>query len=259
MDFLLSKLLWIVVNPANIIVALLIGGVVGWRWFRAARHAVRLAAVLLIVAAVLPTGRWLATPLEARFPANPPLPTAIDGIIVLGGMVEPYSSRVHGQPALNHAAERLRAFADLSRRFPDARLVFTGGSGTLMHRDLSEADVALTALSMMAVNPARVIFENKSSNTYENAVFSKRLVGPGAGETWVLVTSAIHMPRSVGIFRRAGWPVLPFPVDFRADEAGDFDASRRLERFVAVTREWVGLAAYRLMGRTDAWFPAPAH
>lgn len=255
MTFLLSKLLWLLVNPVNVAVAALLAGAVGlWTpWRRGARRLVLAAAGLLGAAVV--SSAWIALPLEMRFPANPPLPAQVDGIIVLGGMVEPYASLRHGQPALNHAAERLLAFADLSRRYPTARLVFTGGSGSLTHRDLTEAAVARSALEQMAVETGRVIFEDRSSNTYENALLSKRLVDPQAGETWVLITSAMHMPRSVGIFRQVGWPVLPYPVDFRASGGEDLDAGRRLERFAAAVREWVGLVAYRMMGRSTAWLP----
>ena len=85
---------------------------------------------------------------------------------------------------------------------------------------------------------------------------------PKSGERWLLVTSAHHMPRSVGIFRGAGFAVEAFPVDYRTRGAIDLlrpfstlgDGLRRTD---TAMREWVGLAIYRLTGRSDSLFPAP--
>ncbi len=87
------------------------------------------------------------------------------------------------------------------------------------------------------------------------------LIRPGPDETWVLITSAMHMPRSVGVLRKAGWKVLPYPVDFKTDGTGE---SRYFSGFGAglgglstALKEWLALFAYRVLGRTDSLFPAP--
>ncbi|HYD32561.1 MAG TPA: YdcF family protein [Azospirillaceae bacterium] len=198
-------------------------------------------------------------PLESRF-SPPQLPERVDGIIVLGGAVAPTVSKGRGQPAVNQAAERLIEFAGLARHYPAARLVFTGGSGQLTHQDTPEVPVARTALERMGLDPARVLFEGESRNTWENALYSLDLVKPSEGEVWVLVTSAYHMPRSVGIFRRVGWRVVPYPVDYRTQLDPDFprfDLIWGMDLASDAIREWIGLAAYRLMGRTDSLFPKP--
>jgi uncharacterized SAM-binding protein YcdF (DUF218 family) len=262
MTFVLSKLGWALVRPGNLLAMALI---LGWllrisRRPTARRLGKRLvsAGVLLVaVLTLLPVGQVTLRPLEERFP-QPALPARIDGIILLGGSVHTEMTADRGQTVLNGAAERITEFVALARRYPDARLVFTGGSGFVFAGDLREADVIRDVLDGLGFDTSRVAFERESRNTYENAVFSRPLVDPEPGETWLLITSAAHMPRSVGIFRRAGWPVLAYPVDYRStsDLTWSPDLLSGLDALNESVREWVGLAAYRLMDRTDAWFPA---
>jgi uncharacterized SAM-binding protein YcdF (DUF218 family) len=109
------------------------------------------------------------------------------------------------------------------------------------------------------VDPARLLAEDRSRDTYENAVFSRDLVAPQREDVWILVTSAMHMPRAVGCFRRLAWEVVPYPVDYRAETAPrpSFFLSEHLELLDVAAKEWVGLVAYRLLGHTDALFPGP--
>ena len=171
---------------------------------------------------LLPVGQLTLRPLEERFP-QPDLPARIDGIILLGGSVHTEMTADRGQPVLNSAAERITEFVALARRYPEARLVFTGGSGFVFAGDLREADVIRDVLDGLGFDISRIAFERELRNTYENAVFSRPLVNPEPGETWLLITSAAHMPRSVGIFRRAGWPVLAYPVDYRSTSESDLE------------------------------------
>jgi uncharacterized SAM-binding protein YcdF (DUF218 family) len=165
-----------------------------------------------------------------------------------------------GRAALNDAAERLVAFAELARRHPQARLVFAGGSASLTGSRLTEADAAEVYFREIGLDPGRVIYENRSRNTWENAVFTRALVEPKPGERWLLVTSAAHMPRSMGIFRRVGFPVAAFPVDYRTTGHGwrfHGRAGGALELVDSAVHEWIGLVVYRLADKTDALFPAP--
>ncbi|CAK0755992.1 hypothetical protein WCLP8_2700001 [uncultured Gammaproteobacteria bacterium] len=126
---------------------------------------------------------------------------------------------------------------------------------------MSEAQIARDVLERLGFDVSRVVFEDKSRNTHENALFSKALMAPKSGDVWVLITSGMHMTRSVGIFRHAGWPVLPDPVSFRSHKGSTdwiaFDLAGNLYRLDEAVHEWVGLIAYHLLGRTDAWFPGP--
>ena len=105
-------------------------------------------------------------------------------------------------------------------------------------------------------------FENRSRNTYENAIMTRALVRPKPGESWLLVTSAAHMPRSIGIFRHIGWDMTAYPVDYRTfgnsrDDKPTTEALDSLRRLDVALHEWVGLAAYWAAGKTDTFFPAP--
>jgi uncharacterized SAM-binding protein YcdF (DUF218 family) len=266
MAFIASKVLWILTQPGNFLVLLLIAGVALQQWAGRSslqclgRRLTLLVAAAFLALAVLPLGNWLILPLESRFPAREP-PPHVDGIVMLGGAVMPWLSSPHGQPALNDAAERVTAFMELARRYPDARMVFTGGSGFLFDQEDKEATIVCEMMARQGFDLSRFVFESESRNTFENAVFTQDLVKPRPGETWLLVTSAQHMPRSVGIFRKTGWPVVPYPVDYRTPpyltlEPG-FSLSFGLMYVGDAVREWIGLVAYWLMGRTDALFPGP--
>jgi uncharacterized SAM-binding protein YcdF (DUF218 family) len=263
MAFHLSKLFWLVASPTSILTILLgvglIAAAAGRR--RGAIRCLGVAAALLLLVAILPLGAWLLLPLEERFDRPEPMPERVDGIILLGGAVQPSLSAARGVPALNDLAERLTAFLALARRHEDARLVFTGGSGALFGSPMSEAEVARDLLEGLGLPPERVTWEDRSRDTYENAVFSLALAEPRAGETWLLVTSAMHMPRAVGAFRAAGWPaLLPYPSDYLTKprpDLLDFDLASGLFLLDRAAHEWTGLVAYRLMGRSTALFPAP--
>jgi uncharacterized SAM-binding protein YcdF (DUF218 family) len=199
-------------------------------------------------------------PLENRFPPPSALPDRIDGIVVLGGSINPILSVARRQPVLTDSAERLFAFVALARNHPEAKLLFTGGSAALVDNAEREADVARTVLAGLGLDVDRITFERDSRNTYENAVFSKRLVTPRPGERWVLITSAYHMPRAVGCFRAAGWSVIPYPVDYGTAPAGNpptFSLLGGLDDVHWALREWIGLAFYYVAGRTDRLFPGP--
>ncbi len=262
MFFYASKVLWFLASPGNLVLLVLCAGVpLLWtRWRRAGRWLVSLAFVAAAAMAILPAGTALYVVLENRFPVVRQLPDRVDGIITLGGVVDQFVTQARGQVALGGAVERLIEFAALARRYPEARLVFTAGSGKL-RQDVKEADVLAPVLRDLGIDPARVILESRSRNTYENAVMTHALIAPRAGETWVLITSAFHMPRAVGCFRKAGWRVIPYPVDFnfRGDEhfTLSFNLARGMGLLGGALHEWLGLLFYRLSDKTDAFFPAP--
>lgn len=262
--FVLSKIFWWVFNPGLVFFAVLsLGAVLLFtRWRRTGRALVAAAVGIAAILSVLPVGSSLIETLENRFPANPPLPREVDGIIVLGGTVNQHITHARGQPTLTSGGERLTEFVALARRHPEARLVFTGGSGAVFDSTLREASVARLFFERMGLEPERVVFEDRARNTHENALFARRLMAPGAEETWILVTSALHMPRAVGVFRRIGWEVIPWPVDYQTDGRSGFELSFAfpggLENLNTAGREWIGLTAYRVLGRTSTLFPGPA-
>ncbi len=264
MSFTASKLLWVLAQPGNLLLVILLAGIaIGWsahpRRRAWGRRLATSSLLVLVAVAVLPLGEWALRPLEERF-SLPTLPEHVDGIVVLGGSVDQVVTAARGIPVLTEQSERLVEFVHLARRYPGARLVATGGSGQLDEQALKEAPVVEETLRRLGIDTDRVLFEDQSRNTYENAILSKRLVDPQPGETWVLVTTAFHQPRAVGIFRAAGWPVIPYPVDYRTRPGyriGRPALGSNLDRLETAAREWVGLVAYRLMGRTESLLPGP--
>lgn len=264
MGYVLSKVIGALLAPGTVLAIILaIGIVMLWtkRYLRYGRAL--LSALALITAGLLisPLQPWLTETLENRFPENPPLPAHIDGIIVLGGAIEPLISEARHRSTLNDGAERLTAAVMLSKAHPEAMVLYTGGSADPLRQDATEAPWAADLLTNLGVPPDRLLAEGKSRNTFENALLSQDMVKPQPGQVWVLVTSARHMPRSVGIFNRLNWPVIPYPVDYQS--GGDLpwtngDIVLRRVRLLAVAlHEWIGLAYYALNGWTDRLFPGP--
>lgn len=210
---------------------------------------------------LLPLDSWLLEPLEDRFPPLRVVPTPVTGIICLGGAVDPALTEARGLPSLNDAAERMTAFVSLALTHPEARLAFSGGSGRVFRGRLSEADVARQLFDGLGLAARAVTYENRSRTTWENAVDLAALMHPRRDQTWILVTSADHMPRAMGAFRAAGWPVLADPVGFKTAPVLAVELAptlpQRLDRIDAAAHEWVGLLAYRLLGRTDRLLPGP--
>ena len=265
MFFVLSKLLWALVAPVNLLALILFAGVVllYTRFARSGRRLVVLAAAGFFIFGVLPVGVFMLRVLEDRFPQPPADMPAPAGIIVLGGGVNELVTRFRGPVELSGSGDRMTEAAMLARRFPQAKLVFTGGSAAVFGSPYREAHVARQLFLGLGLPPEQLVFEEESRNTYENAVFTRDLVKPKPGEVWLLVTSASHMPRSVGIFRKAGFPVTPFPVDYATlGVSADYalfppDVSSGLGSTGRALREYIGLLAYWLAGKTDALFPGP--
>ncbi|MCO5164271.1 MAG: YdcF family protein [Mesorhizobium sp.] len=263
MFFVLSKVFWFAVQPVNLAIIVMLAGLAlfALRWRRTAVALVATAALWLVVCVWTSFGALLVTPLENRFP-RPILPDEVAGIVVLGGGFEGGINLVRGGYELNSGGDRYVEAAALARRYPDAKIVISGGTGTLVLEGEDDASTAVRLFEALGVARERLVLEGKSRNTYENAVFTKDLVTPGPGETWLLVTSAFHMPRSVALFRKAEFPVLPWPVDYRTSgkEGIGFFTDNPVDSLQTATlgiREWIGLIAYWLTGRIDEPFPSP--
>src|SRR5580704_13247994 len=264
MFFTLSKTLGFFTWPSNFLISI---GVVGLillctRWRRLGSWLVVTSLVLVVLAGYSPLGNVLILPLEERFPPWDPSHGAPDGIVVLGGAISPGVSDARGSVALDEAAERITATAELARRYPDARIIFSGGSGSLLEREGPEAPFAVRELLALGVAHDRITAEEQSRNTLENAAYARLLANPKPGERWLLVTSAYHMPRAIAAFRAEDFAVDAYPVDWRTRGAGDLQRgfstlSEGLRRTDAATREWVGLVVYRLTGLSAQLLPGP--
>lgn len=265
--FLLSKLLGIVTDPATLFLLLLLGGwllTLSRRWLRTGRVVLGVTLLTVTFLSVVPVEQWIMTRMEDRFKAPDSLPDKVDGIIVLGGAISPGLSAARGQVSIGGAATRLTALIPLAQRYPEARLVFSGGSGSPFGQEHREADYARIFYRDMGFDADRIIFERDSRNTRENATLSKELMRPRPGETWLLITSARHMPRAVGCFRAVNWPVIPIPVDYSTSGRSQpwwtelrFSPGKGIAGLAPLVHEGLGLAIYRMMGWTDALLPKP--
>ena len=261
--FILGKLVWAVVQPGNLLMLCLLAGVLLFLVSRRRRGKVLVGISLLgfLVLAVAPIGPAMVLALEERFPRLQ-LPERIDGILVLGGAVDPALSLSYGETMFNGAVARVLAGTALARRYPEAKLALIGGEGGFVPVGLPESRATLGFVTEQGIAPERVILEERSRSTHENAVYAKELIRPAPDATWILITSAYHMPRSIASFDAVGWPVIPYPVDYRIDPQtglrANFSLLDGLGDSTLAGKEWVGLLGYRLMGWTRQLFPAPA-
>jgi uncharacterized SAM-binding protein YcdF (DUF218 family) len=263
MFYYASKIAWFFATPSNLLPSLiLIGLVLTLTRLRRTGWALAFLGVAGLFAGGLgPLANWLIIPLEERFAPFRDDGRPVAGIVVLGGAVEADESLARGQLTVNEAAERVIALADLARRYPAAKVVFSGGASSLVEQAV-EAEGVARFIGELGLARERLVLEDHSRTTRENALYSRELLKPQPDERWLLVTSAWHMPRAVGSFRRVGFSVTPYPVDYRT--RGPQDAVRffpfvanGLRRLDLAAKEWMGLLAYRLAGYTDALFPGP--
>src|ERR1700722_10068115 len=251
MEFIISKLFWVFFMPGNFFVLLLLLGAFlavshnkGRR--QAGRRLCFCVALLLFLIAIFPVGSWGALPLENRFP--PEVPAHVDGIIILGGDEQTLISEKRSQPDFMDSGRRYIMFAALARKYPNAKLIFTGGTGMIApEAKVTQSEVAKEALADAGVPIDHMLFEDRSHNTHENAVMTAALVHPTPQQNWLLVTSALHMPRAMLCFRKAGWNVYPAPAGYFTDGQFSsrlrFDLTDHLNTMTYGVREYYGLIA----------------
>jgi uncharacterized SAM-binding protein YcdF (DUF218 family) len=255
MFFALSKLVGFFVQPSNMLIAVgLLGVLVTQTRFSRGGHRILIGSILMLaVCGFSPIGNWTLRSLEQRFPPWDEKHGAPEGIIVLGGVISYGTSMARPYPGINDAAERITVVSKLAQQFPNARLIYSGGG---------EANTAAELFETFGISRSRIELELRSRNTIENAVFTKEIAKPKPGERWLLITSAFHMPRAIGVFRQLGFPVEAYPVDWRTPAPEDdltpfVSLADGLRQIDLGFHEWTGLIAYRLTGNTSALFPEP--
>ncbi len=264
MFYFVAKIVWFFATPSNALITLSLIGFLLMRTNRAVlgRRVATASVAALFVAGVSPLGNALILPLEERFPAFVDDGAPVAGIVVIGGTFDTEATNVHGQMALNETGERMIALGDLARRYPGARIIYSGGGSEFTPDTTPEVTLVEKTIGELGVAPGRVVYERRSLNTFQNALYAKALAKPQDGERWLVVTSAFHMPRAMGAFRAVGFDVVPYPVDYRT--AGDKSllrpfafAGEGLRRTDVAAKEWIGLFAYYMSGQTTELFPAP--
>ncbi len=248
-------------KPLTLIGLTMGAGLMAGIWFkRLGRILLTISITLFLAIGFLPIGPNMLGWLETRY-SQPVLPPDVDGIIVLGGMFDTYLAAHTNQLVVNDNFERMIAFVDLARRYPNAKLVFSGGAGHIQQQDRTESVDARTYLETIGFPLDRVIFENRSRNTYENAVIAKEMVKPQDSEIWVMITSASHMRRAVAVFDKAQWAVIPYPVDPETPLdygrlGGPMNVARNFQDFEEATRELIGQFVYGITGKSN-WSSHP--
>ena len=263
MFFYLSKILWFFLEPGNaLLIALIVGlFLTATRYKKLGRSMVVVVVLAALSVTFIPIGGWMRVALEDRF-LKPDLSLqSVDGIIVLGGVIDPQLSASRETLVIGGAVERIIQSAELARANPDAKMIYTGGTASLTQTDVREADYVVSLYESLGVRAPQLQLDRNARNTWENATNSRRMVEPGPYDRWVLVTSAFHMPRAVGVFRAQGWEVIPYPVDYSTNPSSEFESpmsfTHGLGSLYNASHEWIGLIAYWLNGKSDAAFPKP--
>ncbi len=259
MLYLIAKIVKTLFAPANLFCLLLALGAIGAvshnpRWQIIGRRLCLWLSLILLFVGVFPVGYWALSPLENRYPSA--RPERVDGIILLGGDECPYITESRRQATVHMSARRYITFAGLAREYPKAKLAFIGGNPEIVSRSkMSNVEVAKPLLKAMGIDADKVIFEDKSQNTYENATLGKEAVKPAKNENWLLVTSAAHMPRALMTFKKAGWNVYAAPTDYFTPKTAPFmlgfNVFRRMNELTMAFYEYEGLLVYWAMGRID--------
>jgi uncharacterized SAM-binding protein YcdF (DUF218 family) len=244
----INYLIWSFIKPSHLLIWLAVLGILfRHRWF--GRWCVGALALLVLVFGLLPTAHWLVKPLEQRFPQQNS-PDRVDGIIVLAGSEHLDLSKLYDQPQLNSMGDRLTGTLMLAASYPQAKLIYSGKFRSPIARQL---------LLGAGIATERIRFEADSEDTCESAMRVRDMLPADQTEIWLLVTSAFHLPRAVACFEAVNLKVLPYPVDYRTGSVPlSFSLVRNLENLDYAAHEWLGLAYYRMTGRTRSLFPGPA-
>ena len=257
MSFYLSKILWVIFNPFNLFIFFIFFS--SFLSFFLKNFYYKFIVIFniffFLIIAVLPTGEYMIYKLEKRFHSDFIPLTSIDGVLILSGATEPFLTKEYNQIHLNGAIERLTESIGLIKKFPNAKIIFSGGSGSLYHQELKHADVAKKFFLQQNIKIDNIIFENKSKNTYENILFSKKIAEPKLNDNWILITSAFHMTRAINIAENLEWKVIPYPVDFNVPKKiswkPKFNFLNNINLLQLASHEWLGLVSYYIMGRTN--------
>ncbi|WP_333826251.1 YdcF family protein [Pinisolibacter sp.] len=263
MFFTLSKVAFLIAQPSTLTMLLIVGGllasVVGFR--RIGRGLAGLGLTALLILALTPLGPYLLTDLENRFPipaADAPAPA---GIVVLGGFTDARMGSARGVVGLGEGAAAIFEVAELAKRYPAVPIVLSGGSNALVGTaDASEAELMRRLFVAVGVAPERLVLEEGSRTTWENATATRDLVKPAAGATWWLVTTAFHMPRAIATFRAAGWTgIVARPAAYATTGRIGLRPPMLWGLMSAdmAVKEWLGILVYRLTGRASELRPGP--
>ena len=256
-----SDITWILLQPSNLILLLIVFSLIVLLFggLKLGRRLLALSLLFMALPALLPIEDIVARPLEERLSAPDPLPNQVEGILILGGSIDWDTSRARQQLSLVDSAERMVAAGALAERYPDAKLIFTGLFRDVVPNEFNVAPNQQSSFFGVEYNNRQVVYLGAARSTYEEALLALKTIKPQAGERWLLVTSAYHMPRAYLTFQAQGWTVIPYPVDYR--HTGELKVKPtlnvigRLNDLDDFAREWGALIVYNRLGRTESFLP----
>ena len=260
MAFYLSKIIWIVLNPFNLIIFLFLFATIAnfFKYKKIFKYIFYPTLIFFLTISFFPIGKYLIYIIEKEYHNPPDIPPDVDGILILGGATNPLLSEQFNKTNFNDSADRLIHSIPLIKKNKKAKIIFSGGSGFINRPELDHAQHVKKFFISMNLNTDEIFFENKSKNTYENIIFSQQILKTNKNKKWLLITSAFHMKRAILIGEKNGWDFIAYPVDFKINKDFKFKPSLKLlsniNYFNSGSHEWLGLISYYLMGRTSKIF-----
>ncbi len=270
--FIASKIVQFLIEPLNLILLIIL-----LAWFFLTIRKPVFTNRLLIIAVIgfftvgyMPIPEALTRVLEDAVP-KPAIQNLnsdqFAGIIILGGAIRGEDIAIdRGEVSIYSAAERVTKGLELIRKYSDKPFIFSGFSGRVSPRGMSEADAFKQLIGEQGLaeqTQGKAFYENQSRNTYENAVYSKKIIseidqpsGEGS-KPWLLVTSASHMYRSMRIFEKQGIAVIPVPVDYQTAHSlqwREFDLTEGAFLWNKLLHEYIGIMAYQLTGKISLFW-----
>ena len=260
MSFYLSKMLWFLFNPFNlIIISISIGLLFSFLKFKSTKmFFYSFAFSLFFISGILPTGSFLIYILEKDFHQSLSIPNKLDGILILSGATNPYLTKQFNQVSLGSSAERLTESVKIINHMPNLKIIFSGGPAYIQYPDVNDSNSAMKFFKNMNIDTSKIIFENKSKNTFENLIFSKKIINPKKNEIWLVISSASHLKRVIGVANKIKWDLIPYATDFNQPKKYHFKISlnflENINNFNKGSHEWLGIFYYYVTGKLDNIF-----
>ena len=267
-DNIISRSVWVLIQPGNFLFLILLLGLFLSKYQQKLQSNKNLGNYLVIISVTIMSfigftnfSSWVLWPLESRMDIfrNQTELGPYSGIIVLGGAESFTISKTLNQNTFNSSSERLIQTAALALKYPNLPIIYSGGYPP-DPKEFKEHVVAKVFFKNAGIDLSKIRFDKNSYNTHSNAIESRALIKESERENWLLVTSAFHMPRSVGTFQRAGINVQPYPVDYRTNLKYDgffkLQFSENFKRFDMAIHEYIGLFAYFITDRSNKIFPS---
>ena len=256
-SFLMAKIFWFLFNPLNVFLFITSFTFIAFLFRLRIIKFIFLFTwtLLLLFIFIFPTGNYLIHILEKKYNQDTNLSNfeKIDGLLILGGSTDPYLSHIYNQIIFMGSAERLFESTRIIKQFPNAKVIFSGGSNKLINNNYTESDNAKQFFNEMDISQNKIIYENKSRNTFENIFLSKQISNYKKGEVWIVISSAYHLNRAILVAEKLDWKLLPYATDFQQPKKinffPNFNLFSNLAAIQLASHEWVGLIAYYLMGR----------